>query len=179
VWLPGFWTNRPRTQGHPEEEITMWETLQHAEWVTTLATNTWLYAFITVVHYFSLFFCVGTIVLLDLRILGIADRNQALTPLAEQLRPWTWIGVGFTVVSGFLLFATEAGDYAAATPFRIKMLIIVMALIFALAVQWNVAKWDRAPAIPLAAKLLAVASIVFWLGAILVGVEIAPLTGLG
>jgi hypothetical protein len=83
------------------------------------------------------------------------------------------------VVSGFLLFATEAGDYAAATPFRIKMLIIVMALIFALAVQWNVAKWDRAPAIPLAAKLLAVASIVFWLGAILVGVEIAPLTGLG
>lgn len=157
----------------------MWETLQHAEWVTTLATTRWLYGLISVVHYFSLLFCVGTIVLLDLRILGIADRNQSLTPLAEQLRPWTWTGFGFAVISGFLLFSTEAGDYVAVAPFRMKMLVIVVALTFALIVQWNVAKWDRAPVVPLAAKLLAVVSIVLWLGAILVGVEIAPLTGLG
>jgi len=157
----------------------MWETLQHAEWVATLAESRWLYGLISVVHYCSLFFCVGTIVLLDLRILDIAHHNRALAALAEQLRPSTWIGFGFAMVSGFLLFATEAGDYAAVTPFRVKMLIIVMAVIFTLIVQWNVAKWDRAPVMPIAAKLLAVASIVLWLGAILVGVEIGPITGLG
>jgi len=157
----------------------MWETLQHAQWVATLAESRWLYGLISVVHYCSLFFCVRTIVLLDLRILGIANRNPALAALAEQLRPSTWIGFGFAVVSGFLLFATEAGDYAAVTPFRVKMLIIVMAVIFTLIVQRNVAKWDRAPVMPIAAKLLAVASIVLWLGAILVGLEIAPITGLG
>src|ERR1700722_6234413 len=157
----------------------MWETLQHAQWVATLAESRWLYGLISVVHYCSLFFCVGTIVLLDLRILGIANRNPALAALAEQLRALSWIGFGFAMVSGFLLFATEAGDYAAVTPFRVKMLIIVVAAISALAKEWSVPNWDRAPVIPVMARLLALVSIVLWLGAILAGVEIAPLTGLG
>jgi hypothetical protein len=157
----------------------MWDALQHAGWVTTLATSRWLYGLVTVVHYSAVFFCIGTIVLLDLRILGIADRNQALSRFAGQLRPWTWIGFGSAVVSGFLLFATEAGDYAAVTPFRVKMLIIVLAAISALAKEWSVPNWDRAPVIPVMAKLIALVSIVLWLGAILAGVEIAPLTGLG
>jgi hypothetical protein len=157
----------------------MWDALQHAGWVTTLATSRWLYGLVTVVHYSAVFFCIGTIVLLDLRILGIADRNQALSQFAGQLRPWIWIGFGSAVVSGFLLFATEAGDYAAVTPFRVKMLIIVLAAISALAKEWSVPNWDRAPVIPVMAKLIALVSIVLWLGAILAGVEIAPLTGLG
>jgi hypothetical protein len=157
----------------------MWEVLQHAGWVTTLATSRWLYGLVSVVHYSAVFFCIGTIVLLDLRILGIADRTQALSPFAGQLRPWTWIGFGCAAVSGFLLFATEAGDYAAVTPFRVKMLIIVLAVISALAKEWRVPLWDRAPVMPVTARLLALVSMVLWLGAILAGVEIAPLTGLG
>ena len=157
----------------------MWTALQHAGWVEGLATSRWLYGLVLVVHYSSLFSCIGTIVLLDLRILGIADRNQALSALAEQLRPWTWIGFGSVAVSGFLLFATEAGDFAAVTPFRVKMLIIVLAVISALAKEWSVPTWDRAPVIPVTAKLLAMISIVLWLGALLAAVEIAPLTGLG
>ena len=157
----------------------MWQTLQHAEWVTTLATNRGLFAVVSVIHYFTLLVCVGTVVLLDLRILGIADRNQALAPLAEQLQPWIWIAFGLGAVSGFLLFATEAADYVAVEPFRMKMLIIALAVILALVVQRNVSKWGQAPVMPMAAKLLAVISIALWLGAILVGVEIAPLTGLG
>ena len=157
----------------------MWEVVQHAGWVTTLATSRWLYGLVSVVHYSAVFFCVGTIVLLDLRILGIAYRSQSLSPFARQLRPWTWIGFGSAVVSGFLLFATEAADYAAVTPFRVKMLIIVLAVFSALAKEWSVPNWDRAPVIPVTAKLLALVSMVLWLGAILAGVAIAPLTGLG
>ena len=157
----------------------MWEVLQHAVWVETLATSRWLYGLVLVVHYFALFVCIGTIVLLDLRILGIADRNQALSALAEQLRPWTWIGFGSAAVSGFFLFATEAGDFAAATPFRGKMLIIVLAVLSAVAMEWRVTKWDRAPVLPVTAKLLALISIVLWLGAILMSVEVPALTGLG
>jgi hypothetical protein len=76
-------------------------------------------------------------------------------------------------------FATEAGDYAAVTPFRVKMLIIVLAAISALVKEWSVPNWDRAPVMPVTARLLALVSMVLWLGAILAGVEIAPLTGLG
>ena len=157
----------------------MWAALQHAEWVTILATSRWLYGLASVVHYVALLSCIGTIVLLDLRILGVAERNQALPAFAGQLRPWIWIGSGAAVVSGFLLFATEAGDYAAVTPFHVKMLIVALALISALAIEWSVPKWNRAPVIPVTAKLLALISIALWLGAILAAVEIAPLTGLG
>jgi hypothetical protein len=157
----------------------MWDALQNVAWVTTLATTQWLYGLVLVVHYFALFLCVGTIVLLDLRILGAADRNLPLSPLAQQLRLWTWIGFGCAVVSGFLLFATKAGSYVEVTPFHVKMLIIVLAVISALAVEWSVPKWDRAGAIPVTATLLALISIVLWLGAILAAVEIPALTGLG
>jgi hypothetical protein len=157
----------------------MWEALQHTGWVTTLAASRWLYGLVSVVHYFAVFFCVGTIVLLDLRILGVADRNQALSVLAEQLRPSTWIGFGAVAVSGFFLFAVEAGDFAAVTPFRLKMLVFVLAVVSALVIEWSLPKWVRAPAMPVTARVVALISILLWLGAILVSVEIPALTGLG
>ena len=156
----------------------MWEALQHAGWVTTLAASRWLYGLVSVVHYSAVLFSVGTIVLLDLRILGVAYRNQALSVLAEQLRPWTWIGLGAVAVSGFLLFTTEAGSFATVTPFRLKMLIIVLAVVAALATEWRLPKWDRAP-MPVTARVVALISILLWLGAILVSVEVPALTGLG
>jgi len=157
----------------------MWEALQHTGWVTTLATSRWLYGLVSVVHYSAVFFCVGTIVLLDLRILGVAYRNHAPSVLAEQLRPWTWIGLGAVAVSGFLLFATEAGSFATATPFRLKMLVIVLAVVSGLATEWSLPKSDGAPALPVTARVVALISLLLWLGAILVSVEIPALTGLG
>ena len=74
----------------------------------------------------------------------------------------------------------EAGDYAAVTPFRVKMLIIVLAaIVSALAVEWGLPKWGRAPVMPVTARVVALISILLWLGVILVSVEIPALTGLG
>jgi hypothetical protein len=156
----------------------MWEALEHAGWVSTLATSRWIYGLVSVIHHSAVLFSVGTIMLLDLRVLG-GNQNPAVSALAEQLRPWAWIGFGSAVISGFLLFASQAAAYVAATPFRVKMLIIVLAVIAALAVEWSVPKWDRARVMPVTAKLLALISIVLWLAALLAAVEISELTGLG
>ena len=148
----------------------MWEALQHAGWVSTLATSRWIYGLVSVIHHSAVLFSIGTIVLLDLRILGgnqSAAYHDAVSALAEQLRPWAWIGCGCAVISGFLLFASQAAAYVAATPFRVKMLIIVLAVIAALAAERS------------HTKLLALISIVLWLGALLAAVEISELTGLG
>ena len=157
----------------------MWQVLQHAGWVTTLGTSRGLFGLVSVVHYSAVFFGVGTIILRDIRILGGVWRNQSLSSVAEQLRPWFWMGFGSAVISGFLLFAVEAGDYAAATPFRLKMLLTVLAAASALAVDWRVPTWDRASTMPVTARLVALISIVLWLGTILASVEIPALTGLG
>ena len=157
----------------------MWGALQHAGWVETLATSRPLFGLVLVVHYSAVFLCIGTIVLVDLRILGIAARAHRLSALAGQLRRWTWIGCGAVLVSGFLLFTVLAGSYATATPFRLKVLVVALAIVSALSIEWMVPTWDRAPVMPLAARLAALVSIVLWLGAILVSVEIPALTGLG
>ena len=71
------------------------------------------------------------------------------------------------VISRFLLFAGQASLYVAATPLRVKMFIILLAVIAALAAERR------------HAKLLALISILLWLGALLAAVEISELTGLG
>jgi hypothetical protein len=147
--------------------------------VTALATSRPLYGLVSVTHYSAVFLSVGAIILLDLRILGIAASREALAALGEQLRPWTWIGVGTVVVSGFLLFVVDASDFASAPLFRLKLLVTLLALVSSLAVEWNLKKWDQAPATPLDARLIALASIVLWLGAMLLSVEIPAITGLG
>lgn len=156
----------------------MWEALEHAGWVSTLATSRWIYGLVSVIHHSAVLFSIGTIVLLDLRILG-GNQNATVSAFAEQVRPWAWIGFGSAVISGFLLFASQAAAYVATTPFRVKMLIIVLAVFAALAVEWSVPKCDRARVVPVTAKLLALISIVLWLGALLAAVEISELTGLG
>jgi hypothetical protein len=155
------------------------EGLEHTSWVMTIASTGWLYAAISVTHYFTLFVLVGTIVLVDLRILGIAARSQSVTQVAETLFPWTWTALGLALLSGFLMFTTDGGDYYPDRVFRVKMTVILLALISTVIVQRNVRRWGQAPAISMGAKLVALASIVLWIGSILAGVEIAAISGLG
>jgi hypothetical protein len=157
----------------------MWESLEHVGWVTVLANTGWMYATVSVVHYFTLLFFIGTIALVDLRILGVADRNQTLSLLADQLLPWTWIGFALAMISGFLLFTTDAGDYAPDHVFQAKMLVILLAVVFTVVVQVGLRKWNQLPAVPASAKVIAALSLILWLGAILAGVDIAALSGLG
>ena len=157
----------------------MWESLEQVRWVKVLATTGWLYSSVSVIHYFTLFFFIGTIVLVDLRILGLADRNQTISLLADQLLPWTWIGFTLAMISGFLLFTTDAGDYAPDHVFQAKMAVILLAFIFTVIVHRGQREWNRLPTVPLGAKVIAAVSLMLWLGAILAGVDIAALSGLG
>jgi len=155
------------------------EGLEHTTWVMKIAETGWLYAAVSVTHYFTLFVLVGTIVLVDLRILGVAARSQSVTQVADTLFPWTWTALGLALLSGFLMFTTDGGDYYPDRIFRIKMTVILLALISTVIVSRNVRKWDQAPAISTGAKLVALVSIVLWIGSILAGVEIAAISGLG
>jgi hypothetical protein len=157
----------------------VWESLEQVGWVKVLATTGWLYSSVSVIHYFTLFFFIGTIVLVDLRILGLAGRGQTISLLADQLLPWTWIGFTLAMISGFLLFTTDAGDYAPDHVFQAKMLVVLLALIFTVIVHRGQRKWNQLPAIPLGVKVIAALSLLLWLGAILAGVDIAALSGLG
>ncbi len=153
--------------------------LQHNSYVTTFAMTGWMYSTAGVIHYFSLFVLIGTVVLLDLRILGVAARSQGIAQLAETLSPWTWTALTLALISGFSMFATDATDYFPDLVFRIKMTVLALAIIFTIIVHRSVPSWDKSPVISKGVKTVALISLVLWVGAILAGVEIAAISGLG
>jgi len=155
------------------------EWIEHIPWVAHIGSTAWLYSSISVIHYFTLFVLVGTSILVDLRVLGLAARKQPVTKFASQIFPWMWTAFWLAIVSGFLMFATAAGDFLPDHIFQIKMAVILAAVIFVILVQRNIPRWGDLPSIPAGAKVVAWLSLILWIGAILAGVDIAAISGLG
>ncbi len=132
-----------------------------------------LFPAVIAAHFFSLFLLVGTSVVLDLRVLGLAMRRQPVTQLAQQLFPWTWAGLGLAVASGFFMFTPSAGELVVVAYFWIKLGIILAAGVLAFLMQRNARHWDQSPSIPTVAKLLAAISMALWIGALLAAVQVA------
>lgn len=148
------------------------EWLEQIPWIVTITNSAILISLVWLAHYLGLFLLVGTTVIVDLRVLGAAARNKKLAPLAAQLFPFAWTGLGLVIASGFIMFAGQATTFYPTTVFRIKMGIVLLALVFGLIVQRKSPVWDRAPSVPAAAKWLAFASLALWIGAILAGLEV-------
>jgi hypothetical protein len=157
----------------------MWEALEQTAWVKTLGSTGWMYSTVAVTHYLTMFWFIGSIAVVDLRVMGVAARRRGLAELAEQLFPWAWIGFALAVLSGFLMFATDAGDWAPDKVFHFKLAMIVASAIFAFIVQRGARRWAQNPEIPQAAKIIALISLLLWIATILSASEIPALEGLG
>lgn len=153
--------------------------LQHSAFITWLSDSVVMATFIEVLHYFSLFLLVGSIVLVDLRVMGVAARKRNATELAQDLFPVMWAGLALNFVSGFILFLGDAAAFYYNWVFHIKLVVILAAVVFGIIVQANVRKWDRPTGIPVGAKVLALISLVLWIGSILASVEVPALTSVG
>ena len=159
--------------------IRIGEALQDNSLIVTLNSVGWMAATLEIVHYFGMFVLVGSIAIVDLRVMGLAGQQQSATKIAQRLFPWMWAGLALNFLSGFVMFAGIAASYIPDPTFRVKMWVILAALVFGILVQWKVPAWDRSPGIPIWAKLVAAISLLLWVGAILAGNEVPALSGLG
>ena len=153
--------------------------LQDNSLIAVINGTAWIAAALEIVHYFSMFILVGSMVIVDLRVLGLVGRRQDATQLAERLFPWMWISLALNFLSGFLMFAGSATAYYRNDVFYDKMAVILLAIAANIIVQQKVRKWGQLPAMPAWAKLVAFISIGLWIGAIIAGVEVPALTGVG
>lgn len=116
------------------------------------------------VHILGLVMLVGGIGIVDLRLAGLGQRIP-LAPLAHVLTPIAITGVILLLVSGFLLFAADAGPLMKSAMFLRKMVLIAIALVNALAFQalsrGRIDAWDEGP--PIAARVMALLSLLLWL----------------
>lgn len=129
------------------------------------------------IHIIGIVVLVGSVTILDLRLLGLMLLREPVSAVTKRVMPWAWTGFSIQVVSGFLLFATEPENLYGSIPFRLKLLLIVLvgvnALVFHGVVYRNVKSWDRAADTPLGAKVIGGFSILLWLGIITAGRWIA------
>jgi Family of unknown function (DUF6644) len=146
---------------------------EHLGWIVAISHSTWMYPAIAALHYFSFFVTVGTIAVVDLRVLGIGARAQPASRTAEQFFPWTWGALSVAIVTGIILFGAEATAFYPSWFFRSKLLIMLVGIAFAVVMQLKVRAWDRPEGLPAAAKVTAILSLAIWLSVILTAVEVA------
>lgn len=155
------------------------EWLEHNSWIIALDSNVALSLFFEIMHYSGFFLLVGTTVVMDLRVLGLAGRQESPSAIAEQLVPWMWTGLIMATISGFFMFSSDAADFYLAGTFRIKILVVLVAAMFGAVVQRKAVRWGELPSMSAGAKLVAFISLVLWIGAILASVEVPAISGVG
>jgi hypothetical protein len=135
----------------------------------------WVFPIVEAIHICGFTLLVGTIVILDLRLLGISLRSQPISRLAKELSPWIWSGIVIQITTGPYLFSGDPHEYVQITAFRNKMLFLVLALIF----HFTVIRKATTPAADSAAlgwrKPAALVSLGLWFGVLLAGLWIGNL----
>lgn len=133
------------------------------------------------IHVLALTLVVGSIVMVDLRLLGVSARKHSISKLSHEVLPITWICFAVAVLSGSLLFAGKALEYMHNFFFLGKMVLMFLAgvnmLIFHLIVWKGVKNWDVDTPTPLTAKLSGALSLAFWAAVIVFGRWIGFTTG--
>jgi hypothetical protein len=133
----------------------------------------WLFPIIEIVHVVALALVFGTILMVDLRLIGLSSRSSAVSRLSSEMLPLTWSAFLVAVISGSLLFMSKAQVYWMNTQFRWKFILMFLAgvnmLIFHFGIYRRVTDWDRALPPPTAARIAGGVSVLLWIGVIFFG----------
>jgi hypothetical protein len=125
------------------------------------------------VHVVGLALVFGTIAILDLRLLGVASTNRAVSRIMADLLKWTWAAFAITALTGGLMFSTNAVVYFHNTWFRAKMILLVLAAVnmavFELTARKTMPQWDTQRSTPPIARAVATISLIIWVGVIVAG----------
>jgi len=135
------------------------------------------FSIIESVHVLAITLLVGTISILDFRMLGLVLRGIPVTRIARAVFPYTWAGFSVMFVSGFLLFWAEAAKNYVNPAFRVKVILLLLVglnpLIFHTSVYRRVNEWEHEHRSPWRARAAALTSLVLWGGIIVAGRAIA------
>jgi hypothetical protein len=133
----------------------------------------WAFPTIESVHVIALALVVGTIAIVDLRLLGLASTNRSYTGLSREVLPWTWACFGLAVISGSLMFISQPVGYFGNFAFRCKIVLLCLAginmLVFQLITGRGASEWRQEHAVPLVGKIAASLSLALWIAVVFVG----------
>jgi hypothetical protein len=155
-------------------DISGWlKSLEDSGVAAGIRSSLYFFPFLESVHVMALALVFGTILVVDLRVLGLASTHRSFSRMSSELLRITWGAFAVSVLTGSLMFLTNARVYAHNTSFRVKMLLLALAglnmAIFHLTAGKSVARWDQGATAPRAGRITGALSIGLWIAIILAG----------
>jgi len=136
-----------------------WHWLTVSPWAKVMNGPEWMFPVVQSFHFIGFAFSIGTIAIVDLRLLGLGMTRQTAAELHSDLNRWSWIGIAMMLITGPLMFSADAPTYHYNPAFRFKMEVLTAAILYQLTFQrWAVR--DNVP--PILAKLAGLVSLALW-----------------
>lgn len=150
---------------YPEPE-NIWQSIEYSSLGISIAESTWAFPTLETLHVIALITVVGTIAIMDVRLLGWANMNTRVTQMTNDLLKWTWGAFIMAAITGSLLFVSKASTYMVNPYFLIKMGLLALAglnmLFFHFVTYKTVGDWDNSANLPAGAKFAGASSLLFW-----------------
>jgi hypothetical protein len=145
----------------------LWEALELSPVGDFIASSSWAFPTVECVHVIAIVTVVGTVMIMDLRLLGLTSKAASVMEMTNDTLPWTWGAFVLAAISGLLLFVSKAHIYMIDPWFLWKIgLIAVAGVNMAIfhALTWkSVREWDSGRETPRAAKIAGFTSLFLWL----------------
>jgi hypothetical protein len=139
----------------------------------SIRESIWVYPILNVLHCVGILLVAGTIVVVDLRLLGFGLRRSPVSNVVREVLPWTLSGFTFMFITGSLLAWSEPVRLYHSLFFPWKLVFLALAgfnaLLFHYGIYRNVGAWDLASLTPLRARVAGIVSIVCWICVIAAG----------
>ncbi|MGD1071892.1 MAG: DUF6644 family protein [Bryobacteraceae bacterium] len=136
--------------------------LGHTGIAQAIHNSSWLFPFVEIFHLLALALLGGTVLLIDMRFFNLGFRSKSMPELFRDVEPWLVLSLAVMLLSGFLLFMSEAVKMYTNEAFRYKMLFLALALVFTFTIHRKVA--NAGTARPLMGRLIALISLALWTG---------------
>ena len=133
-------------------------------WLSKVINDSnWLFPAIEGIHIVALALLFGVVIVLNLRLMGLTMRSRPLPQLAREFEPWTLCSLVVILITGFMLFVAEAVKSFYSTPFRLKMGLLLAAVVFHYTVSSRLMHKEESRLSPVLSKTAAVVAILLWM----------------
>jgi hypothetical protein len=149
------------------------EGLQASSWAAFIHKKAWVFTTVEVIHVFAVSLVLGTIAMVDLRLLGFASTKRPFAELSRQVLPFTWAAFVLAVIAGSLLFISRATEYFVTLPSGSIVVAGINMISFEFITVRDVQKWTLDPTPPQQARLAGGISIASWVLIVVFGRSIS------
>ena len=133
-----------------------------------ISESLWIYPLDQAIHLLFLALFAGSILILDIRLLGFGMREQPVAKVARDSTPWVIIGFLGLVATGIPQLVQNAMREYYSDFFWIKMYVLPVALIYTFTIRRMVAQADEGRVSPVVQKVVGLVSILLWFGGVTV-----------